>query len=457
MKEFIANNTLETQVQGIAWPPLAGARSITKLSMLFQLEQSQWWSRETIEQQQFIQLRSLLHHCRQHVPYYKQLLQNINIPELGYQQWQSIPVLTRNKLQAEPLAFNSQVIPASHGKLVKQRTSGSTGKAIETTSSEIDLFFWDVFTLRDHVWHKRDLTKKLAVIRFTENKNAIYPGFVHSDNWGRATRNVYQTGECDVLSIFTPLHDQVTWLQQRQPYYLLSHPSIIKSLAQHCLDNNINFPFLGQVRTISEALPDDLRDLCQRAWGVELVDVYSTVELGYLAIQCPERDHYHLQSENAFIEILDDNNQPCKPGETGRVIVTNLHNFSMPLIRYEVGDYAEVGKSCSCGRGLPVITKILGRYRNMLTLPDGTRRYPQLGIQDLYKIAPVIQFQAVQSEPTTIDINIVIESALTEDQSSQIQDKYQSLFGNDFLIKVNQVEKIGRSKSGKFEEFISLI
>ena len=76
------------------------------------------------------------------------------------------------------------------------------------------------------------------------------------------------------------------------------------------------------------------------------------------------------------MEVLDNHGRPCKEGETGRVVLTDLHNFTMPLIRYEIGDYAEVGPPCACGRGLPVLARILGRSRNMLTLPAGDRIWP---------------------------------------------------------------------------------
>ena len=120
-------------------------------------------------------------------------------------------------------------------------------------------------------------------------------------------------------------------------------------------------------------------DETMEAWGVPLSDMYSGREVGYLALQCPQHDHYHVMSEGNFLEVLGDDGRPCQPGETGRVVVTTLHNYVMPLIRYEIGDFAEVGEPCPCGRGLPVLTRILGRQQNMLTLPTGESRWTQIG------------------------------------------------------------------------------
>ena len=94
-------------------------------------------------------------------------------------------------------------------------------------------------------------------------------------------------------------------------------------------------------------------------------------------------------AESVLVEILNDDGTPCAPGEIGRVVVTALQNFATPLIRYEVGDYAEASAPCPCGRGLPVIRRIMGRVRNLLVLPDGKKIWPAFGSRGLTEIAPI--------------------------------------------------------------------
>src|SRR3546814_2899792 len=122
---------------------------------------------------------------------------------------------------------------------------------------------------------------------------------------------------------------------------------------------------------------DSVRQAVRQAWDLPVKDSYSSEEAGYLAIQCPEHEVYHAQSENVLLEVVDDDGRPCRPGEIGRVLITSLHNFATPLIRYELGDYAEVGAPCACGRGLPVIRRIVGRQRNRLAPPERTTVFPQ--------------------------------------------------------------------------------
>ena len=230
-------------------------------------------------------------------------------------------------------------------------------------------FLWLAFALRDHLWHARDFSRKLCVIRWLPKGTAEPPLGVQGQHWGSAVSPVFATGPASMLNVATPLESQIRWLVQEQPHYLQSHPSNLAALAQHCLDQNIALPGLREILTTGESVTDQHRALFHRVWGVAAVDIYSCEEAGYLALQCPEFNHYHVQAENVILEIVDEQGKPCAPGQIGQVLITTLHNYATPLIRYEVGDMAEFGEPCPCGRGLPVIRKIHGRKRNRLRLP----------------------------------------------------------------------------------------
>jgi len=447
---------INTVVRGIHWPALTSPAGSARLAALFQLEQTQWWSENELREQQFKQLDALLRYSVKHVPYYREMLADCVPAEmLNPQHWLNIPLLTRDKLQQAGDLLRTQAIPKSHGKVRKSSTSGSTGKPVEILTTDITSFFWNVFTLRDHQWHHRDLGARLAVIRHMTDERAKPPDGMHSANWGTATQGLTNTGECIGLSIHTPISEQVEWLRREDPDYLLTHPSVLQELALHCQRESIKFPSLKEVRTISEALPDGIRELCQKVWGVKLIDVYSTIELGYLALQCPEREHYHVQAEGVLFEVLSEDGKPCAPGEVGKVVVTSLHNFATPLIRYELGDYVEVGEPCSCGRGLPVIKRILGRYRNLVVLPNGEKRWPKFGIADIKKIAPVKQYQAIQHTIEEVEFLLVMESPLSSDAKQKLIVLFRNNLHPEMNVTVHEVDEIQRSASGKYEEFMT--
>jgi phenylacetate-CoA ligase len=214
------------------------------------------------------------------------------------------------------------------------------------------------------------------------------------------------------------------------------------------------------VLTISEILAPGLRELCSQLWGVPIVDAYSTREAGYLALQCSDAEHYHLQSETVLVEILDPSGKACAPGEIGRVVVTPLHNLAMPLLRYEIGDYAEVGEACPCGRGLPTIRRILGRRQNMLQLPDGSERWPLLSSSDIGKLlamAPISQYQFAQTHRDRIEVRLQTQRPLTPDEARDVVGWAQAKLGAAFRIELSFPAELPRTASGKFEDFISLL
>ena len=108
------------------------------------------------------------------------------------------------------------------------------------------------------------------------------------------------------------------------------------------------------VSTMSAAVDDTLRAQCRDVLGVPIVHNYTAAEAGWMALQCPSCDSFHVQSEVCLLEVLDDANRQVAPGEVGRVVVTPLHGFAMPLLRYDIGDEAEwgglapVGAACRC-------------------------------------------------------------------------------------------------------------
>jgi phenylacetate-CoA ligase len=137
------------------------------------------------------------------------------------------------------------------------------------------------------------------------------------------------------------------------------------------------------------------------------------------------------------------------------VVVTTLHNFAMPLIRYELGDYAEAGEPCACGRGLPVIRRIMGRHRNLLRLPDGRRHWPSFPTDKWAHVAPVKQLQIVQKSLDEIVLRVVAPRDLSGEESARLIAALQGCLGLAFHMTIERVDEIARSDNYKFEDFVS--
>lgn len=445
------NKVTPKSLTGNVWPALSGPQAASLLAMQFQFEQTERLVPATLRDAQFEQLAVVLRHAYDTIPFHKNRLSAIGYQPrhtLSEEIFSRIPFLQRSDIQSNGKALLSNRPPVSHGRIAKGITSGSTGRPIEYYGTELSHFFWQALTLREHIWHNRNIDGKLAAIR-TGLKNTVAP------TWGPPADIVFVTGPCATLDIRTDVEAQLDWLLEHDPKYLLTYPTNVRALAQASLLRGLSLDSLCEVRTLGEMVDQEVRDLCREAWGVKLVDIYSSREVGYLALQCPDHEHYHAQAENLFLEVLDSDDRPCTAGQVGRIVVSTLNNFAMPLVRYETYDYAEVGAPCSCGRGLPVLKRILGRKRNMVTFPNGHRHWPSTGYKEWSVKLPIVQAQIIQRSLTAIEARLVPSRPLTHAEELEFITILHRSLGYPFEITMSYLQELPRSAGGKFEDFIS--
>ena len=432
-----------SDVPGIAWPALPPAGGASVLALLRQMEESQWLSPPELAALQAEQVDELLSHAYATVPFYRDRWKRR--PRHG--EIASLPVLTRRDIQSNFEALRSTRVPPSHGSIFEEATSGSTGAPLRVLKTALNAVYWNAFTLRDHAWHGRDLRHKLAVITTRTPAG-------RAENWGVATYGLVATGPAVMFDEERERDEQLAWLEQERPDILLTHGSNALFLAKRSLTRG-SLLRLREVRTFGDALDPAAHDACARAWGAKVTDVYSTNEIGHLALQCPAERHYHVQSEGVVVEILDDEGRACPPGGMGRVVVTVLHNFAMPLIRYAIGDMAEAGPPCACGRGLPVISRILGRTRNLMRTRDGKAYWPYLGSIDLATLAPIRSHQFVQKSLDLVEARLIVDTPLSAEQEKVVRALFASHVPSGITIEIVYVDRFPGSSGGKYEYFVS--
>ena len=323
-----------SSVAGVAWPPVLLGLAATLEALQAHLRESERWAPERVAELQRRQIGELAAHAHDQSPFWHARLDAAGHGS-NVDWWNALPILTRVEAQTAGEALMARSVPSSHGAVGRSKTSGSTGTPLEIAKTELALLFWKAITVRDSLWHGRDLGGKLAAIRVGAQRQ-------QSATWSDAYEG-YACGPGVAFDAREDLDTQLDWLREERPRVLLTHPSNLRALVMRSQERGQTLPSLREARTYSERLPDDLRDLVTQAWGVPLTDLYSANEVGYVALQCPESDLYHVQSEDVLVEVIGDDGRQCVVGESGRVVVTSLHNFAMPLLRYDLGDGGDRG------------------------------------------------------------------------------------------------------------------
>lgn len=442
-----------TRPPGEATPglPVSAAALQQRLEAIDALAQAE---PSVLQAHQNSSLQHLHRHYLRHSPWYRQRCHAAGLRDEQALTLRSLHRLTpikRADLQAQgDAAFTDP--PSHHGAVQLTQTSGSSGEPVRVARTALSHDYWMAYGVREHQWFQRDPAQSLFVVRANLPRR-----FIAQPGWGPPLSLLTQTGAGYAASLSLSTTELARLMAELKPAYALLYPSVLRDLLHQFASLGITPPGLRQVRSLGETLPQDLRDAVKAAWHVDTADTYSSQELGVIAIQCPDGDGYHLMAENLIVEVLRPDGTACAPGEIGQVVATDLHNLATPLVRYAIGDLAEAGGVCRCGCRLPMVRAIRGRERNLITYPDGQRRWPLVGFAKFRDIAPIAQYQIVQHTMDLIELRLVCPP-LSPAQELALKDVVHTALGHAFPIDITyHPGGLPRQANGKHEEVISLV
>lgn len=342
-----------------------------------------------------------------------------------YQEWLSdetkVPILTREVL----LANNDRIL---NGHAPTTRTSGSTGIPVEIAKSN-----------QRNAMDARDVQRLIQWLGGTV----------------RCTRIIHPSGAPDesVLNIRTCIDEQIDVLRRRyqaeQWIGLTTYPTNGEFLARKILERGIDMSFIRRVGLFAESLDECQESLIRRAFpNAQIWTTYSSMEFGMIAIRCLNHaTHHHVMAHKLGLEILDDNDQPCLPGQLGRVVITDYFNRLSPLIRYEIGDLASRSEEVCSVDSFPLLDQIAGKVRGALMHRDRRRVvFTDLSVA-LRDISGMKQYQVVQHSVEQVCVKYVSNADLT----SRINEAIENEFGylpNEFTTQ--RTDRIERGANGKF-------
>ena len=415
------------------------------------LEESQWWTQEQIEARQQSALARLVAHHSEHNESFKQRLAAQGLAAEDVSTLAGLakltPITKRDIQQAGP-AFNSSAVPPSHLPIRKSQTSGRTGEPVTVFKTEMNHQFFCALMFREHSWWGHDYQHKLASVR------AVHKQYEESPNWGGPIAELFESGPAIGVPLNLDVRQQLAYLNKFNPDMLSIHAGVLAAMCSiwELEGYTLN---LKAIKNIGETLHPSLRERVKKITGVEILDVYSSSEVGCITIECPGTGLQHIMEETLLVEVLNEQGEQCQPGELGRVVITDFYNTISPMIRYDIGDYAEVGGLCSCGRNHRTLKRIMGRERGLFLRPNGDRFWPTAGQYLAVEVVKVNQWQIIQHSLDDIEYKLVTDHPLTEEQHSQLLEIFKRKLGFD-CVRITEY-RTQLPTDGKYEETICLI
>ncbi|MFC1968358.1 phenylacetate--CoA ligase family protein [Chloroflexota bacterium] len=431
------------------------------MKCLKELEESQWWPREKILQLQNQRLRKLIKHVYEYVPYYRRIFEDRTLKPSDIEcstDLTKLPVLTKQIIRENYSSLVAKNI--SSGQMRKIYTSGSTGepfmfyaeKRERTTRSYAS-------SQRAYGWSGYRIGDKLVHIGETLEYHSTF------EKIKETVKNYFERIKIfNVPAMFMGKIPLVAReIEDFQPEYIRGSPSIIYLIARFLEKEGTNKLRPKAILTIAEKVEDYQRDLFQKVFLCEAYSLYSTHEAPIIASECSRHSGYHITAENIIVEIVDNQSTPAPVGEEGSILVTNLYNYAMPFIRYDIGDVGAMSDQvCSCGRSLPILMKLDGRIQDSILIKDG-RSIPGIALHQnfLARLEGVVQWQIVQESYEKVLVKVVLDRVYPKlhmhKLTSAIVAHFRPILGNDMVIIVEFVDQIPLTSSGKRRFIISKI
>lgn len=421
----------------------------TDIVLLLQLCRNQWKSAEEVRAIQDRKLRRLVQHAYANVPYYRRLFDVAGLqPDdvRGIEDLQKIPTSSKRDFARLPQA-DLLARGVKPDRCRQSRTSGATGTPLSIVHRREDLTVTNLGFLRAYMAHGfRPWQRK---IEFTGSRN-VPKGRSWYEHLGLMRRRV--------LSDADEPADWIEAVNAWQPHALIGYVMMLKQLAAVMQDRQITTIKPDVIFSTSALLDETTRHFLKRVFGTRVVDVYASEEGRCIAWECDRCSGYHVNADLMIVEVLDDSGQPAAAGQEGEVVLTNLHSFAMPFIRYRQGDRAvSANQPAACGRGFPLLKRIEGRADDFIRTQSGRKVSPRLFYYALWTVPGIAEFRLTQQTLDRVLVEIVTNDEYNEQSRQVMFDNLRELLSDRVEILLSVVGRIPRGPSEKLQSFVSLI
>ncbi len=405
-------------------------------------------------------LLSLFNHSFANVPYYKELLEKIGADKTGWADnpvafIRNIPILTRSDIHTHSKALHSSDYRKRNPYM--NASGGSSGTPVKITQ---DAYFFEnamAHQLLANHWHGMEPFDSIVKIWGAERDTYIgkKPFLSHVKDFfrNRYVINTFSLSDEKIIKI-------IDILNKKRPKLILAYVNSIYHIARFARENNLKVYPQNAIHCGAGNLYDFMRQEIASVFQCPVYNHYGTREMSSIASECSERNGLHMFWENVYTEIVDMEGNVCPPGQEGRIVVTSLNNFSMPLIRYDIGDIGiqETEENCRCGCTYPKLKKVVGRSTELIKTRSGKIIFPEFFIHMIgvsCNDGSIRSFQVRQKDFEMIEIAIVRNPGFNPAILKEIEFNIKKVMGEKTQIQFSYTETIPKTSTGKYNYVIS--
>ncbi len=405
-----------------------------------------------IEAEQFHNLKNILCHAGRYSKYYNDLFKsNCFDPETitSVDDIRAIPVLSKKLITNNFDEIKCTGIPED--KIRVASTGGSTGTPLKILR-DLDCIY--LRKAQELYFDKKYMNYDIG------DKIGYFVSASHTTDNLHALKAKMRNALCERMLVFSPYDINGAYLEDYTNKFFKYRPRIVKCFpnslvifAKYLFDRDITIDWVTSISCTGETLHNSHKHLFRSVFvNSKIIEKYAAIECGVMACGCCDDSVLHIFSPGVYVELLDNENNPVTPGMQGKIVITDLYNKALPLIRYEIGDMAiqdDNSGKCCCDSNLPKLNKILGRDRDILFDENSDPRPGYLFVNIINKLGFTGQFQILQKANSNVIIRVA-KQKLEKSQIDRILRDFDGQLGSGIKIDIVEVDHIEREKSGKY-------
>jgi phenylacetate-CoA ligase len=419
-----------------------------------ELELHQWLSPQEIRELQWRKLSALVTRAYQNVPYYRERFDEYGLRPKDIQcpaDFARVPLLTKKDIQENLGTMTARDM--SQTELLMNHTGGSTGHPLS--------FYQDRDYLR---YASAGRTWGFQLCGFElGDKQAFFWGSDYDSTAHKGWRNRLRDWSQNALwiNVFDLTEDALyraaRSLSRWRPDFIWGYTSSVEMLAKTVEQHGVEGIHPRAVQLTAEVVAEEQRSLIEDTFGCRVFNRYGCREASLVAHECPAHSGLHVLADNNYVEFVQDG-RPVTPGQEGMIVVTNLNNHGMPLLRYVVGDTGvPAQRVCECGRGYPLMDAVKGRVVDIIVSPSGKLLHGEFFTHLFYKTQGVRQFQVIQETEQDLSIKIVPGEGFSRETFCFLEQALHEYGDDRFVPHFETCDHIPLSASGKYRFVISRI